>query len=137
MPSLQRVAVATGLYPVETDTLLDARTSALYSPQSMVNRRLHPRIEYHERVEIKLHHVDGHPDLKDKNLLGLSADISEGGVGLRLDKSLPVGTELKLRIFIPDPPSAFMHRGVVRWTLKDEEGKNFFIGIEFAGASPE
>lgn len=103
----------------------------------MRNRRQHPRVEYQHRVEIKLYHVAGQPDLTNRTLSGQTADISAGGVGLRLDRDIPVGTEVRLRLFIEDPPSAFLHRGIVRWTLKDEKGENFFIGIEFTGGSPE
>lgn len=103
----------------------------------MVNRRQHPRIEFHQKVEIKLYHVDGHPDLAGQTLVGQSSDISEGGVGIRLPRDIPVGTEMKLRVFVMDPPSAFIHRAAVRWVLGDEKRTNFFIGVEFIGSSPE
>ncbi len=103
----------------------------------MLNRRQHPRIEYRERVEIKLYHVAGAPDLQNRVLEGGTSDISEGGVGLRLDRDLPSGTEVKLRIFVADPPSAFMHRGFVRWTRKEPADAHYLVGVEFDGGSPD
>ena len=103
----------------------------------MVNRRQHPRIEYRQKVEIKLYSVEGHPELTDKMIIGHTADISEGGLGIRIDKQIPVGTAVKLRIFVVDPPSAFLQQGTVRWALQEEGGWRCFVGVEFTGSSPE
>jgi c-di-GMP-binding flagellar brake protein YcgR len=110
----------------------------LYNVRQMVNRRQSLRVAYRQTVEVKLYSASGHPELKDRLYLGRTADVSEGGIGLRSETDIPIGTLVKLRIFVRDPPSAFTHQGVVRWLQNGHrETEKFLIGIEFAGGSPE
>jgi c-di-GMP-binding flagellar brake protein YcgR len=103
----------------------------------MVNRRQSLRVAYRQTVEIKLYSVAGHPELKNRTYPGRTADVSEGGVGLRCETNLPLGTEVKLRIFVRDPPSSFTHQGVVRWSRNGHGADRFLLGIEFSGGSAD
>ena len=100
----------------------------------MDERRKHTRIPYDTAVHVKLYTVYGQDDLAGKNLFCTTGDISTKGVRLTIDRDLPVGTALELRVAIIDPPTAFAHLAQVRW-VREVAPQKFHVGVEFAGAS--
>ncbi len=100
----------------------------------MDDKRKHPRIPYDTAVHVKLYQVYGQADLAGKNLFCTSSDISINGIRLTVDRELPVGTALELRVAIIDPPTAFAHLAQVRW-IREVADKKFHVGVEFTGAS--
>jgi hypothetical protein len=102
----------------------------------MDDRRKHPRISYDTAVHVKLYTVYGQADLAGRNLFCTTNDISEMGIRLTIDRDLPVGTSIELRVAIIDPPTAFAHVAEVRW-VRAISPERFQIGVEFAGATPQ
>lgn len=100
----------------------------------MDEKRKHPRFTYETAVHVKLYQVYGQADLAGKNLFCTSSDISVSGIKLTVDRELPVGTALELRVAIIDPPTAFAHLAQVRW-IREIAPKKYHVGVEFTGAS--
>jgi c-di-GMP-binding flagellar brake protein YcgR len=99
-----------------------------------MERRQTKRLEYRARVEIKLYSVDGRSELANKTLACEIADVSAGGVRFVSESEIPVGTHLKLRIAISDPPSAFSHEADVRWAHSVNGRGGFAVGVQFTGS---
>lgn len=101
----------------------------------IMERRQTKRLEYHASVEIKLYSVAGRSELANKTLTCEIADVSVGGVRFESEADIPVGTQLKLRIAISDPPSAFSHQGEVRWAQAVNGHARVAVGVRFTGSS--
>ena len=82
----------------------------------VMERRKHARVGLNQAVEIKLYAVQGRDDLSDLVVTCTTGDISNEGIRLHMNESLPTGAALSLRISLTDPPSLFTLHGVVRWT---------------------
>lgn len=102
----------------------------------MDNRRQHARVAYRQTVLVKLYSVANHPDMKNRELKASTSDVSEGGLRITCEKDLTVGTKVKLRISIENPPSHFIHECEVRWRQTDPtDPKLWQIGLQFAETS--
>jgi c-di-GMP-binding flagellar brake protein YcgR len=102
---------------------------------AMRNRRQHDRVPFHQQVEVKLYRVAGLPEMEGRTFQAQLSDVSDGGVGLRLERGIPLGTPVSLRVSLADPPSAFIHRGEVRWSAPEPGAEQHHVGIQFLGGS--
>lgn len=62
----------------------------------------------------------------------LATDLSPGGLFIRTSKPLPIGTEIDLKVVIPNQELTLSVRGRVVW-LKDHQGIAEGMGIHFTG----
>lgn len=90
------------------------------------NRRRFPRANY--TCQLTVWQLDRNGEV----LLAETTNIGAGGLCIKLNKSLLLGTVLDIRIDFTEPPIPFKCRGrVVRSTHKDD--LVFEIGVEFDG----
>ena len=61
--------------------------------------------------------------------VGITGDLSEGGLFVSTYRSLPVGTEMSLALSLPDGP--LFVRGKVRWARDSAEGTTPGVGVAF------
>lgn len=88
----------------------------------MIERRAHPRLLDYELVVV--HWNEGTDDLQQ---LGNVDDVSLGGMGIRVDYSIPVGTPVQISY---ESAALGTLTGVVRYYLNRPEG--VFLGIELS-----
>jgi len=72
-------------------------------------------------------------------VVGLLADISNGGMMLRTEAPLARGTRLRLRVELPDTggrSGALAVETTVRWCEPDLDPSSHLAGLEFLGATP-
>jgi type IV pilus assembly protein PilZ len=79
--------------------------------------------------------------------VGLSENISEGGLFVRTQNLLPIGTRLRLEFTLPTRPTPMTLLGEVRWTRSPNatrdpsdnfgSGSDGGMGIQFKEISPE
>ena len=81
----------------------------------------------HERVTVDLHVYWGWTE--DCHLQGRIISLSEGGYFLRTTQSVPHGTEIFVRFWLPEERTL---RGEVRYHLE-----NWGVGVEFQGLGAE
>ena len=88
----------------------------------------------HARFDVKL---SAELTLGDDVFTATTRDISEGGVGLNLDRSLPEETELGINLFLvvddveDERSQPLTVRGFVAWCAEHDEGE-WAAGIRFA-----
>lgn len=86
-----------------------------------------------ERIPVEL---AGEMLVKGEHVHVATNNLSEGGVGLLLEHTLPEGTKLELTLFltqdgIEDPDEEpFESACVVRWTGERDDGM-FMVGVQF------
>lgn len=90
------------------------------------------RIEREEEVLVDVISCDDQPDLNDTSLACRTVDVSERGMQVMTDMSIPVHTRLGLRLDL----SSVLYRleGEVRWTRKN--GTNY-VGLLLDGDSAD
>ena len=103
----------------------------------MQDRRKHPRYPYNDTVFVKLCSVSGMDDLEGQGLLCKSSDVSEGGISFRVDREIPLETDIELRIELKSPPTTFIHQGRVRWVREVDPINGFQVGVEFTSTAPQ
>jgi c-di-GMP-binding flagellar brake protein YcgR len=97
-------------------------------PPGGVQRRQHARFDVKLSAELTL---------GEEIFTAITRDISEGGVGLELDRPLPEGTELGINLFlviddVEDERSQPLRvRGFVAWCAERDEAE-WAAGIRFA-----
>jgi c-di-GMP-binding flagellar brake protein YcgR len=97
-------------------------------PPTGVQRRQHARFDVKLSAELTL---------GDDVFTATTRDISEGGVGLDLDRSLPEETELGINLFLvvddveDERSQPLKVRGFVAWCAERDEGE-WAAGIRFA-----
>ncbi|MBI5478365.1 MAG: PilZ domain-containing protein [Deltaproteobacteria bacterium] len=97
-------------------------------PAAGVQRRQHARFDVKLSAELTV---------GDEVFTATTRDISEGGVGLDLDRSLPEGGELGINLFLvvddveDERTPTLKVRGFVAWCAERDEGE-WAAGIRFA-----
>jgi len=79
-------------------------------------------------------------DKKDSEayLFDFSTDFSEGGIFVRTNKKLPVGTQVNLRFHLPNSDKLIETVGKVAWINSDESvSPGIGFGIKFVNLSQE
>ena len=98
-----------------------------------------PQRRAHVRYEVKL---AAEITLGDDVFTATTRDISEGGVGLDLDRALPEGQEIGLSLFLvvdeveDERTQPLVVRGFVAWCAEREQGE-WTAGVRFADIAAE
>ena len=66
----------------------------------------------------------------ERTVVGMSADISVGGLRAVLPESLPFGTKVKIHVQLPALPDESVIDAQVQWT-QAEAGGGFSVGFQF------
>ncbi|MDD5432947.1 MAG: PilZ domain-containing protein [Candidatus Omnitrophica bacterium] len=95
---------------------------------------MHEEKRKHHRIKINCDLSAVYPD-SSIVFLYYTENLCEGGVGIVLDKKMPVGGIVKLNIFLPEQKLAIKCEGEVRWTSKienkDKDKVLYQTGIKF------
>lgn len=92
------------------------------APEGNGKRRA-PRWPFPGAIELWVRNPEG----EERHILGVCQNLSEGGVGVRLDEPLAVGTVLNLALH---QPALSVHgKGTVRHCAP--RGEAYFAGLEF------
>jgi type IV pilus assembly protein PilZ len=107
------------------------RSAALHGPggarhESGVERRAAPRA--HIEVEVSL-------TSESHFFVGLTGDLSGGGLFVATWSAVPVGAPVALAVSLPDGP--VLARGHVRWVRDAAEGRAPGLGVAFESLSDE
>lgn len=94
-------------------------------PRMSSERRRHPRL----RFDLPLRVDAGHSLISAR-----AADISEGGVFIRTKAAIAEGARVRMRLHLDDV--VLVCDGIVRWRLRDGEGRRHGVGVEFERLSP-
>jgi uncharacterized protein (TIGR02266 family) len=99
---------------------LDHRTPGRAHAPASAERRGDPRVSI--EVEVSFSSAS-------QFFVGLTGDMSEGGLFVSTYRSLPVGAEISLALSLPDGP--LFARGQVRWVRDSAEGVTPGVGVAF------
>lgn len=81
-------------------------TTSMFVPLGEAEQRTHPRYELCLAITMS----------GDNNFyVGLSENISEGGIFIATHRHLPIGTQLVLTFFLPNATEQLSVRGAVQW----------------------
>lgn len=102
--------------------------------RSPMERRQHARIERNEQLFIQFADVPGAPELAGHTEACRSADVSAGGLCLRLSKLLPRDTRIDVWIAVGDREDKYFLSGHVAWCAY-KPGREFYeIGVSLHAA---
>jgi len=107
----------------------------LWKPGDRERRREH-RVKVHSDVRVRVYNTDLNMTLTDTTFLCHGVDLSRNGIRLSSDVELPIGAELEMLVHVEEPPSVFVHRGKVRWTMRGGEPNTFSVSIELIEGGP-
>lgn len=100
----------------------------------MEEKRREKRIKKENKLIFEV--VSDHQNLKNKKIYyTLTKDISLGGVNIRTDTFLPVGTLIRIDLALPKMHKIISVRGKVRWIKSLYEDEVFEVGLEFVDTS--
>jgi hypothetical protein len=106
-------------------------------PPKGAERRSAPRLPRHEQVFARVATCPAHPDLVGTVLRAASEDLSRGGLRVRIDRPMDVGTVFDLWLKIKDAEGTFLLHGTVRWLHEAEVEGDYYVGIQlWAGDEP-
>jgi len=94
-----------------------------------MNKRQYPRFPFKEPVDYQMKE-DG------AGAGALADDISRGGVRIRVQKFLPLGSILQLKIHMSQPVRVFQVKGRVVWVRELPHSDCYDIGIKFLEVLP-
>ena len=97
----------------------------------MDQKRQYPRFPFKEAIGYQ---ANGDAPLSG----GLSADIGEGGVRIRVQEFIPLRTVLSLKVHLTDPARTVPVRGQVVWVREVPHSESTFdVGIKFLEEEPK
>jgi hypothetical protein len=102
--------------------LLEARRGPKDETEGHEKRRA-PRWAFAGAVEIWVPDEGG----AERHVLGVCHNLTEGGVGVRLDETLDIGA--RLGIAVHQPEKSLHGKGIVRHCTP--RGKGYLVGFEF------
>jgi hypothetical protein len=70
-------------------------------------------------------------------IFNLSKDISESGTRIQINRFLPVGTQLNIKVTSKNPPQMIIAVGKVKWIKSIFADELFEAGLEFVNTSRE
>ena len=97
----------------------------------MPERRARARLQGSYRVAVTILTAPEAPRLVDDTFFCSTEDLSSGGLRIYTDRSVPVGTHLKLRIVFGWSYWEFSHTGRVVWVDEKQKGRTYQLGVEF------
>lgn len=89
----------------------------------MINHRRFRRIPFNEALGFEGSHYESFKG-------SLACDLSEGGVRVRSERFMPLGTSLRTR-FQLDNMQVITLMGKVVWAQKEPQGEYYQMGVEF------
>jgi len=89
-------------------------------PTPVGDRRSSPRV----RIEVEVSYAT-----ESNFFVGLTGDVSEGGLFLATYRAIPIGAQLDLELWLPD--GKLEAHGVVRWVREASEGSPPGVGVAF------
>ncbi len=92
----------------------------------MGSDRKYERIPYQTDIKIKY---------EDLELLGISRNISRGGVYIIISEEIPFGSKVELNFRLPKIAGEVSINATVRW-LNQIEGEGFGLGVQFGNLRP-
>lgn len=96
---------------------------------SQQERRSEPRLSCQERLFVRVVSSCPNVSLEGKTILCSTDDLSAGGLRLRLEEDVPVGTRLQVWIKIADYSGTFLFNGIIRW-VRAQSATVFLAGIQ-------
>ena len=84
----------------------------------MTESRRYARLSENARVTVRVQSAPGLPKLEGQVFKCSSHDVSENGVRLKVDVSVPPGSLLELEIMIGDPKVKYRFMGTTIWAEK-------------------
>ena len=97
-----------------------------FEPDLPQNRRHYQRVRFAEPIRF-----EQNDPIRFGGSLGL--DISKGGLRLRFNDYVPVGTEITLQITLPND-ELIECAGTIRWESKEPYNDAYQAGIEFSAS---
>ncbi len=94
------------------------------------NRRQHERLACDRGLQVQVLSMSQDSNPEDKTVTGAATDVSAGGLSLRLDRLLPVGSTLDLWVRVCGRSGTFMLTGEVKWSMR-HGGGHYSAGIQF------
>jgi hypothetical protein len=103
----------------------------------MLEQRKYDRITTEERaVVVELRYAAPRAPEESRTVFCSTADLSKDGLRLKLEKSIPVDTAVRVTVIFSVPPKYFEHIGRVRWVREACDDENWEIGVEFLAKNP-
>ncbi len=93
------------------------------------NRRQHRRLACDAGLQIQVLSLTQNLNSAEKTATGAAADISAGGLSLRVDRLLPVGCILDLWVSVRGRAGTFMLTGEVKWITRQAAGQ-YSVGVQ-------
>ena len=100
--------------------------------KSIRERRAYPRLTEKQKIQVRVASCDAEKALKGRTFSGASKDISVGGVQFYARRTLPVGTEVDVRIELSRPHEVFNREGRVIWSQQATGGGRVIVGVHFS-----
>jgi len=101
----------------------------------MSERRGETRLDSTDSVAVTVISAPGAEHLDGRTFFCVAADVSEGGIRLKMDTRVPGSTLMDIRVAFSDPLQSFKHRGRVVWVSEIAEGTRYAVGIELMDRS--
>jgi Tfp pilus assembly protein PilZ len=97
-----------------------------------MDRRDSPRIPDNSSVAVTVISAPAAPELEGQTFFCIAANISEGGLMIRVGIPVPHGSTIEMRVAFQQPVRSFDIVGKVAWVDPHGiAGRGFHIGIEF------
>jgi hypothetical protein len=94
--------------------------------------RQHKRLMLQLNVQANVAALPGLPSPKSQRFPCLTRDVSASGMQLRLDRLIPVDTEIDLWVDVPDGSATRTLKliGDVKWSAPDSRASGYVAGVE-------
>ena len=83
----------------------------------MSDRRREPRVHEEAAITVKVQSAPQARNLEGKMLQANLTDVSLGGIQMRVDTEIPIGSLLELEVVFHDSPRKYKHMGNVVWKI--------------------
>jgi len=100
-------------------------------------RRTQDRVDGKESVFVKIIASRDNPELAGRTFFASSGNISKGGIQLRTDFGIAVGTSAELCIGLGSQPQSYILKARVRWCAELGTSRKYGIGMEFLKSSKD
>lgn len=105
----------------------------------MDDRRIDTRLHAREIASLTLVSSPGAPELETQTFHGITRDVSNGGLGLRLHANVPIGSRISVKLRSSDPKGLYRRVGSVVWKedVQDDIVLSHQLGIRFSPNGPD
>jgi Tfp pilus assembly protein PilZ len=125
-----------------SDNIINFNT-VRYRARPASDKRMHPRMESHDRLFTQIVLSADSPDAVGNTLSCHAINLSVGGIQFRSYAPVPAGTLLDLWVDVSNRPGKFFLSGEVRWSrptgeIDDQGREQWFIGVQLkSGAATD